>query len=120
MANIGDSFPAKLKDVHLGWGIVSKDGTRHRDPYEAYIPIKSKYASEFDLLNDGTEYDVLGQDFKVKFTGKQHDKVHGKNLSSSGDLTLLGKYLKDDLELKPGDTVEVTFVSKDKISIDKK
>jgi hypothetical protein len=119
MANIGDSFKAKLKDVHLGWGIVSKDGTRHRDPYEAYIPLKSKIATKYDLINDGTEFNVTGQDFKIKFTGKQHDKIHGKNLSSSGDLTLLGKYLKDDLELKPGDAVKVKFVSENEVSINK-
>lgn len=116
MATTGDFFTTELQEVHLNWGTVSRDGLRHRHPDEAYIPIHSNDAIRLNLINDGTTFDVHGQNFQVKATGIQNSS-YGKNLSSSGNLKLLGRYLKGCLNANPGDTVRVEWLSDTEVEI---
>ncbi len=120
MATTGDFFTVELQDVHLNWGTVSRDGARHRHPDEAYIPIPSTIAIRLNLLNDGTLFNVHGQNFQVKATGTQSSlsyPKYGKNLSSSGNLKLLGRYLKGTLNAQPGNIVRVEWLSDTDVSI---
>lgn len=118
MATTGDSFTTELLPVHLNWGTTSRTGTRHRHPDEVYIPISIDIARDLDLVNDGTEFCVSGQNFRVKATGTQGDNiVYGKNLTSSNGLKPLGRYLKGTLNAQPGDTVRVEWISDTEVSI---
>lgn len=118
MPNAGDSFRVNLKPVHLNWGTVSSDGQRNRHPDEAYIPIPISDAKRLNLLNNGLCFSVSGQDFQVKATGTQGDRgQYGKNLSSSGNLKLLGAYLKRGLHAHPGDIAIINWLSPTEISI---
>ncbi|WP_027703190.1 hypothetical protein [Metaclostridioides mangenotii] len=118
MPNVGDSFRVKLKPVHLNWGTVSSDGQRNRHPDEAYIPIPISDAKRLNLFNNGFCFSVSGLGFKVKATGTQGDRgQYGKNLSSSGNLKLLGDYLKRVLHAHPGDTAIINWLSSTEVSI---
>lgn len=118
MPNTGDSFRVRLKPVHLNWGTISSDGQRNRHPDEAYIPIPISDARRLNLFNDGLCFSVSGQSFEVKATGTQGNTgQYGKNLSSSGNLRLLGAYLKRGLGAQPGDTVIVSWLSPTEVNI---
>ena len=101
MATTGDFFTVELQDVHLNWGTVSSDGSRNRHSDEVYIPIHMDVARNLGLFNDGTEFYVHGQNFRVKATGTQGTTtVYGKNLTSANGLRPLGRY--STLTISPG------------------
>ncbi|TAN67417.1 hypothetical protein WS9_008420 [Paraclostridium sordellii 8483] len=119
MPNTGDSFRVRLQTVHLNWGTTSSNGQRNRHPDEAYIPIPMSDAIRLGLFNNGSCFSVSGQNFQVKATGTQGSPVqYGKNLSSSGNLRLLGAYLKRVLNAQPGDTAIVSWLSPTEVSIE--
>ena len=106
MATTGDFFTFELKEVHLNLGTVSSDGLRNRHSDEAYIPIHMDTAISLCLFNDGTEFNVYWQNFKVKVTGTQgNTTIYGKNLTSTNGLRALGNYLKGYLHATSGDIV---------------
>ena len=118
MATTGDYLTVELQDVHLNWGTVSSDGSRNRHSDEVYIPIHMDVARNLDLFNDGTEFSVHGQNFRVKATGTQGTTtIYGKNLTSANGLRPLGRYLKGQLNATPGDIVRVEWLSDTEVEI---
>lgn len=115
MPNTGDSYSAVLREVHLSWGTLSKDGTRSRSELEAYIPIRAEIARELNIPQ-GAVYQATSSDglynHPLKASGSQGDrKQYGKNFESSGNLKILGQWLKNHCCARPGDEILVEWTS---------
>ncbi len=133
MANIGDSYTVTLKESHLGWGTHRYTDTRDQICGEGYIPIPSKYAHRFGLLNNnGTDYmDILGQNLfnctsadgffegvlRAQGCRKAGDK-YAKQFSVDGDLKALGNWFYE-IGAEVGDEIEVSWTSPTDIVIEK-
>lgn len=121
MDRTGKYFDVTLKNIHLKWGTTGMtDGhPRDRSNLEAYIPIPIHVAEELNLSRRLC-FNVSNTDFQVHASGSQGKKLEfGKNFSSVGDLKPLGKFLKGQLHLQPGNRVRVKWVSPDTVEIKK-
>ena len=132
MANTGDSYKAKLREAHLGWGTYRETDSRAKREGEAYIQIPAKYARKYSLQNsNGTDgKDVFGVNlFRCKsadglFSGvlraqgaSKADSVIAKQFSADKDLRALGDWYRQ-IGAQVGDTIKVTWDSDTDITIE--
>lgn len=121
MDRTGKSFDVNLEKIHLKWGTTGMtDGSpRDRSELEAYIPIPMRIAKELNLLRSDCFY-VENLDFQLRVSGSQGpNNEYGKQFTSAGNLKPLGIYLKNQLNLQPGNRVRVEWISQDTVSIAK-
>lgn len=116
MPKAGDSFVVVLKEAHIEWG--TRGDSRlggGRSPKESYIPISLNNAKQYQVMK-GTVYHGRSSDgyfnHAVLASGSQGDSLeYAKQFHGLGDLKLIGYWLIDYCQAKPGDQVLVEFTS---------
>lgn len=125
MPSKGDSFTITLKSNHLKWGTETRKGLRNRSVYEVYLPIPLGTAKKLGIMaaavneNDSI-YKAKSADgnynYPLKASGSAgEDLLYAKNFQSSGNLKMLGYWLKDKCHAKAYDQVKIEWIEEDEI-----
>ncbi len=124
-----DTFKIELKDAHTKWGTHRHTKTREPRKGEAYIPIPRDLSKKLDIFNSNKkdasiEYKISikgNSDFLInaKATGSSKaGDIYAKQFSGSNNLKKIGK-LYQELGVKSGDEIKLTFKSNNEIEIEK-
>jgi len=120
MPKAGDTFEVELKPAHIQWGTRGQSRIgQGRSNKEAYIPISIRNARRYNILQ-ATVFHAKSADgyfdHDVLASGSQGDNYeYSKQFHGYGNLKLIGYWLKDYCNAKPGDRVRVEFTSPDDI-----
>lgn len=116
MPNTGDTFDVSLQSAHIQWGTrgPSRVG-QGRSGKEAYIQISGPNARNFDIRKS-TVFHAVSSDGQfnhdVLASGSQGPNLeYAKQFEGHGNLKLIGYWLIDYCDAKPGDIVRVEFTS---------
>lgn len=131
MAQAGNSYTVTLYETHLKWGIVRYSSSRIPVYGEGYIPIPRRAAKNYNIFNSNYNHTGFGYN-KYWVTSKDgflnHEillaqgckeagDIYAKQFSVEGDLKRIGQWY-NYRNAKPGDRVEVTWVSPTEIEVD--
>lgn len=130
MAKKGDSYKIKLSETHIDWGIFRNTDSRNKRRGEAYIPIPSDKARNFEIYNSNFGKKGLGYNkFYVRaarenFNGvlkssgsRKKGDVFAKQFHGDSDLRFIGEWFRM-WDAKSGSYVYVTWISPTEIEID--
>lgn len=121
MAVAGDSYTVVLKEAHLNWGTRRYTYSRERILGEAYIPIPASIARNFNILK-GSVFNARSIDgyfnhqLKAAGCSKKGD-IHAKQFQGNGDLKVLGTWLHNICNARPGDSVEVRWITSTDVTL---
>jgi hypothetical protein len=128
MPKKGDHFITNLITAHLEWGSYRHTGSRGIIYGEGYLQISSKIAYSLKITNNkcstqSAEYtfstsDGYYKNEKLLASGNQSKKEYAKQFQGSGNLKLLGDWFYH-IKAKPGDKIQVDFISTSEILLTK-
>ena len=131
MAHAGNSYTITLSLSHLKWGEYRNPTNRNIVYGEGYIPIPKSAAQQFGIFNSnasntGFGYNRFYVSSKDGFLQNEimlaqgcteAGDIYAKQFSIEGDLKRIGQWYSFR-NAKPGDRVEVTWISSTDVEIE--